>query len=57
MPFFELRASCSARTRWPRSLREMAGLALVLDDARVLAGGRRLVEAEDLDRRARAAPP
>src|SRR5215207_3780294 len=29
----------------------MAGLALVLDDARVLARGRRLVEAEDLDRR------
>src|SRR4029453_3639531 len=29
---------------------EMAGLALVLDDARVLAGGRRLVETQDLDR-------
>ena len=33
---------------------EMAGLALVLDDARVLARGRRLVEAEDLDGRAGA---
>ena len=32
----------------------MARLALVLDDAGVLAGRRRLVEAEDLDRRARA---
>src|SRR5204862_878580 len=28
---------------------EVAGAALVLDDARELAGGRRLVEAEDLD--------
>src|SRR6185436_4106178 len=33
---------------------EMASLALVLDDARVLACRRRLVEAEDLDRGARA---
>src|SRR4051794_36002992 len=34
-------------------LREMARLALVLDHARELAGGRRFVEAEDLDRVAR----
>ena len=34
-------------------LRVLARLALVLDDARVLAGGRRLVEADDLDRIAR----
>ena len=31
-------------------LREVAGLTVVLDDAAELAGGRRLVEAEDLDR-------
>src|SRR5207248_5434180 len=31
-------------------VREVAGLALVLDDAAELARGRRLVEAEDLDR-------
>ena len=31
----------------------LARLALVVDDARVLAGGRRLVEADDLDRIAR----
>ena len=53
-PFFDPRASCSARTRWPRSLREMARLAVVLDHVAVLSGGRRLVEAEDLDRRAGA---
>ena len=34
-------------------LREMTGLALVLDDAADLSGGRRVVEAEDLDRVAR----
>ena len=34
-------------------VREMLGLALVLDHAAELAGGRRLVEAEDLDRVAR----
>ena len=34
-------------------LREVARGALVLDDARKLAGGRRTVEAEDLDRIAR----
>ena len=34
-------------------LRELAGLAVGLDDAAELAGGRRLVEAEDLDRVAR----
>ena len=33
------------------ALRELACLALVLDDARELAGRRRHVEAEDLDRR------
>ena len=30
-------------------VREIAGTALVLDDAAELAGGRRTVEAEDLD--------
>ena len=35
-------------------LREVAGAAVVLDDAAELAGRRRLVEAEDLDRLARA---
>ena len=35
---------------------EVARLPIVLDDARVLARLRRLVEAEDLDRRARASP-
>ncbi len=34
-------------------LGELAGAAVVLDDAAELAGGRRLVEAEDLDRVAR----
>src|SRR5437764_3666037 len=34
-------------------VRELARAALVLDDACRLAGGRRLVEAQDLDRRAR----
>src|SRR5205807_597064 len=34
-------------------LRELARAALALDDAAELAGGRRLVEAEDLDRLAR----
>ena len=34
-------------------LRERAGLAFVLDDTRELAGGRRRVEAENLDRRPR----
>ena len=38
-------------------LREILGLALVLDDARKLAGRRRPVEAEDLDRLARLARP
>ena len=41
------------RSRSAAPLREVARLALVLDDARELAGGRRLVEAEDLDRVAR----
>ena len=35
-------------------LRELAGAPLVLDDAAELAGGRRTVEAEDLDGLARA---
>ena len=39
------------RSRWPRRCASVARLALVLDDARELAGGRRHVEAEDLDRR------
>ena len=38
-------------------LRERPRLALVLDHARELARGRRRVEAEDLDRCARAVPP
>ena len=49
-PPFERCASCSARSRWPRRCASVARLALVLDDARELARGRRLVEAEDLDR-------
>ena len=47
--------ACGAARR--ALLRELAGLALVLDDARELAGGRRHVEAEDLDGRRRAGPP
>ena len=38
-------------------LRELARAALVLDHARQLAGRRRLVEAEDLDRRRPGRPP
>ena len=38
-------------------LRELAGGALVLDDAALLACGRRLVEAEDLDRDRRGPLP
>src|SRR5262249_59238366 len=35
-------------------LRELPGGALVFDNPRELAGGRRMIEAEDLDRRPRA---
>ena len=52
-PAFARRANCSRRRRSPRSLRALARLALVLDDAAELAGGRRVVEAEDLDGLAR----
>ena len=56
-PRFGRCASCSRAQALAAHLRELARLALVLDDARELAGRRRLVEAEDLDRVARAAPP
>ena len=47
-------ASCLAAQALAALVRELAGAAVVLDDARELAGVRRLVEAEDLDRVARA---
>ena len=53
MPFFALRRELLGADALAAQLREMARLALVLDDAGVLAGRRRLVEAEDLDRGAR----
>ena len=43
-------ASCLAAQPLAALVRELAGAAVVLDDARELAGLRRLVEAEDLDR-------
>ena len=48
-PAGALRELLAAQTLAAR-LRELARLPLVLDDAAVLAGGRRMVEAEDLDR-------
>ena len=50
---FDRCASCSRRSRSPRACASVTRLALVLDDAADLAGRRRPVEADDLDRVAR----
>ncbi len=50
-------ASCSRRRRSPRWLASSRASRSFVDDARQLARRRRLVEAEDLDRLARTAPP